>query len=91
MPDQTTAFAPELGRELDEFKRTFLPTLPPEVSATLLRGIDDLVRSGIDRHSLKVGDVAPDFTLPSARAEEVNLYRLLSQGPAVIAFYRGAW
>ena len=91
MPDQATAFAPELGHELDEFKRTFLPKLPPEVSATLLRGIDDLVRSGIDRQSLKTGEVAPDFTLPSARAAKVSLYRVLSRGPAVIAFYRGAW
>lgn len=81
----------ELNQELRAFKEAFFPKIPPEIATQLGRGIEELVRSGIDRKSLKVGDVAPDFTLPNATGAEVSLYRTLAQGPAVIAFYRGAW
>jgi peroxiredoxin len=35
--------------------------------------------------------VAPEFTLRDHRDQEVSLAGLLSQGPAVITFYRGYW
>ena len=40
---------------------------------------------------LKVGDKAPDFALPNVRGESVSLSDILAKGPAVVAFYRGAW
>jgi peroxiredoxin len=40
---------------------------------------------------LKVGDTAPDFTLPAAGGETVRLSTLLASGPVVLTFYRGAW
>lgn len=40
---------------------------------------------------IKVGERAPDFTLPSARGEAVHLYDELKKGPVVLVFYRGAW
>lgn len=36
---------------------------------------------------LKVGDKAPDFTLPDTDGKPVSLSQLLSQGPVVLAFY----
>lgn len=42
-------------------------------------------------HALRVGDTAPDFTLPDAFGNEVSLGRLLAEGPLVISFYRGEW
>ena len=42
--------------------------------------------------TLKVGDRAPDFSLPSANAMgEVSLRRLLEHGPVVVEFLRGTW
>lgn len=42
--------------------------------------------------ALGVGDIAPDFTLRRAEDNrEVNLYRELTNGPAVLSFYRGQW
>ena len=40
---------------------------------------------------LKVGERAPDFSLPNAFGKTVRLYDLLENGPVVVTFYRGAW
>jgi len=40
---------------------------------------------------LKVGERAPDFTLPDAFGKPVNLAEQLQKGPVVLVFYRGAW
>ncbi len=36
---------------------------------------------------LKVGDKAPDFTLPDTENRPVRLSRLLEKGPVILAFY----
>ena len=50
-----------------------------------------LIQSGIIENSLRVGQRAPDFTLPNATGGEVSLSSLLTKGPVVLSFYRGAW
>ena len=42
-------------------------------------------------NALRVGDVAPEFTLPDAFGHVVSLKGLLAEGPLVISFYRGEW
>ena len=37
---------------------------------------------------LQVGDAAPDFTLHATTDEKITLSRVLSQGAAVLLFYR---
>ncbi len=37
--------------------------------------------------SLKVGDKAPDFTLPDTDGQSVTLSKLLERGPVILAFY----
>jgi peroxiredoxin Q/BCP len=37
--------------------------------------------------ALKVGDKAPDFTLPDTENRAVTLSRLLEKGPVILAFY----
>jgi peroxiredoxin len=41
--------------------------------------------------ALRVGDRAPDFTLPDHRGKAVQLSALLRYGPVVLIFYRGQW
>lgn len=41
--------------------------------------------------SLKVGDKAPDFSLPNGDGKEVKLSELTSRGPVLLIFYRGYW
>ena len=51
----------------------------------------ELVQSGIADRALKRGEKAPDFSLPNAVGKEVQLHDLLTAGPVVATFYRGAW
>lgn len=81
----------DLGAKIDEFKRDFMPKLPPEVLATLMGSIEDMVGRGLAAKALGVGEKAPDFTLPDARGGSVTLSEKLGHGPAVITFYRGGW
>ncbi len=41
--------------------------------------------------ALKVGDKAPDFTLPDTQGMPVTLSRLLEKGPVILAFYPKAF
>ncbi len=36
---------------------------------------------------LKMGDRAPDFTLPDTEGKPVTLSKLLEHGPVILAFY----
>lgn len=51
---------------------------------------EDLARELPDP-GIKVGEKAPDFTLPDAFGRTLRLYDRLRQGPVVLVFYRGAW
>jgi peroxiredoxin len=42
-------------------------------------------------NALRSNDRAPDFRLPNARGETVQLASLLEHGPVVLVFYRGGW
>ena len=91
MSDQEAGFNNELKQQIADFQREMLPKIPPQVREVLVRTTEDQVKSGITAKALKVGDKAPDFTLPNVRGEAVTLSNLLAKGPAVITFYRGAW
>ncbi len=41
--------------------------------------------------TLKAGDMAPAFTLPTQRGEPQSLAGYLARGPVLLAFHRGTW
>ena len=41
--------------------------------------------------ALKVGDVAPDFTLPDTEGNMVTLSKLLAEGPVIVYFFPKAF
>lgn len=41
--------------------------------------------------TLKPGDRAPDFTLPSNRGDLQSLRDYLARGPVLLVFHRGTW
>lgn len=65
--------------------------IPAEAQAAMGKATQDLASSGILDRSLKAGDRAPNFTLPNAIGNAVELNALLAQGPVVVSFYRGQW
>lgn len=59
------------------------------IGSTALVG--DEKSHSIYKGSLKAGDTAPMFELPSISGETVSLKKVLHDGPAVVFFYRGGW
>jgi peroxiredoxin len=41
--------------------------------------------------TLRAGDRAPDFTLPSNRGDLQSLADYVAKGPVLLAFHRGTW
>ena len=62
----------------------------PEDKVVMKRSAEALAKS-MPNPGLKVGDVAPDFTLPNAFGKSISLYEELKKGPVILVFYRGAW
>ncbi|MDF3811904.1 peroxiredoxin-like family protein [Rhodopseudomonas sp. BAL398] len=81
-----------LQGKLDAFKFEFDNNLaPPAAVEALHRSTDELIASGAQSRALKVGDVAPEFTLPDPDGNPVASKVVLANGPLVVTFYRGAW
>jgi hypothetical protein len=80
-----------LEEVLREFKEGVLANLPSEDVALMDEATEALIRSGIAEKARKIGEKAPDFTLPNTSGELVKLADLLARGPVVVTFYRGTW
>jgi hypothetical protein len=80
-----------LQEKLDAIREMGKTRIPPEARAIMERSIDDLRASGIMSRVARVGEPAPDFTLPDAEGRLVSLKVLLARGPVVLSFYRGRW
>ena len=80
-----------LQEKLDAMREMSKTRIPPEARAVMERSIDDLRASGIMSRVARVGQPAPDFTLPNADGRPVSLTELRARGPVVLSFYRGRW
>jgi hypothetical protein len=80
-----------LQEMLRKHKEEVLSHLAAEDVAIMEQATEALVRSGIAARAKKIGDRAPDFTLPNPNGELINLADLLTRGPVVVTFYRGVW
>ncbi|MDJ0797941.1 MAG: peroxiredoxin-like family protein [Calothrix sp. MO_167.B12] len=83
--------SPSLTEQLAEQKAKVVQNLPAEIVDVMLQKTGELENSGITANSLGVGDSAPDFQLPDAVGNIVQLQELLAKGPVVLTFYRGGW
>lgn len=78
-----------LQQKLDAFKARFESGGPPynvapESVALMHRATDELRNSGIVGSVLKVGDKAPDFSLPDTQGQIVDTLVLRQEGPLVV-------
>ena len=80
-----------LQERLDAMREASKARIPAETRAIMERSIDDLRASGIMERVARVGQTAPDFTLPNAAGQPVRLADLAARGPVVLSFYRGRW
>ena len=85
-----------LQDRLNEFKRLYESGGPPyntprEAVETMHRATAALKGSGAEDRALKVGEVAPGFTLFNQDNIQVSSIDLLRNGPLVVSFFRGHW
>lgn len=80
-----------LNEQLQAIKDGSRTRIPAERRQIMERAVEDLRQSGAVDRVVKVGERAPDFTLPSAAGREVTLSDLLARGPVVLSFFRGRW
>jgi peroxiredoxin len=80
-----------LNTELRTFYEARQQQIPAEVREIMQRAGHELADSGQADRALTVGARAPRFTLPSATGLTLSLDGLLTDGPVVLSFYRGAW
>ncbi|MEO0770251.1 MAG: peroxiredoxin-like family protein [Cyanobacteria bacterium J06649_4] len=78
-----------LKSQLDAFRSEFVAKFPADKAEIMERATAALEQSFAP--TLKVGDLAPDFTLPNASGQTVTLAEALREGPVVLNFYRGGW
>lgn len=89
MPTLTSSAS--LQQELEATAQHLATVLPAAASQTIDAGIAAVQAAGLTQHSLRAGHRAPDFTLPDAAGQPVQLTELLKGGPVVLVFYRGNW
>lgn len=83
---------PTVNGRLAEIREWFLTEKAPKEMEKEIRGfIKEIAAMGIEQQALKVGDKAPDFTLPNAKGEQITLSKTNQDKPTVVIFYRGAW
>lgn len=80
-----------LAEQLQEIQRNFAKQAPEEVQRVMEQAAAKLVESNVIAVAKNVGDTAPDFTLNNAVNIPVSLSARLTNGPVVLAFYRGHW
>ena len=81
----------ELADHIAQLEGNLARQLPAEMLQGFKRAIQTLVNGGITAHAVKVGQKAPDFSLPDQIGDTVSLHSVLQRGPAVVTFYRGEW
>jgi hypothetical protein len=80
-----------LADKLDSLREASKGRIPPETRAVMERSVEDLRASGIMQRVARVGQPAPEFSLPNAAGVPVRLADLRARGPVVLSFYRGRW
>ena len=80
-----------LQDKLDAIRAGSATRIPAEAREIMHRSVEDLRASGIVSRVPKVGDKAPDFTLPDTAGRPVGLKDLVAKGPVVLSVFRGRW
>jgi peroxiredoxin len=83
--------AHSLNAQLGETVGAFMSSLSDDDAQAVGASFEKLQASHTGEHAIAAGEIVPDFTLPGATGETVNLHSRLNEGPVVLSFYRGGW
>jgi peroxiredoxin len=79
-----------MREQYNEYISKFKQNASQEVQDKMRKAINELELSD-DGKGLRIGEKAPNFTLPDATGKEVTLEDMLKNGPVILTFYRGGW
>jgi sulfatase modifying factor 1 len=82
---------PSYADAVVEYESSRKPGKPSAEDLAVMQGNAAELAARLPDPGLKVGEHAPDFTLPNAFGKPVSLSGQLAKGPVVLTFYRGAW
>tara|TARA_R110002060_G_scaffold23089_3_gene31231 strand:+ start:723 stop:1373 length:651 start_codon:yes stop_codon:yes gene_type:complete len=80
-----------LKAQIDAYNVQKEANLPTEVLALMNTTNEELIAQHIRDNALQVGQKVKNFSLLNHRGESTELATLLTQGPVIVSFYRGAW
>lgn len=80
----------KMTEEFNTYIEKFKATKPAEVQEKMKNAIEELEASN-EGKGLEQGEKAPNFNLPNASGQTVELYEQLKKGPVILTFYRGNW
>jgi len=80
-----------LKSQLDARKASFESKADDNKKKAYQEGLESIEKSGILEEALKVGQMAPNFTLNNAMGKPVELYDYLKKGSVILTWYRGGW
>jgi len=87
--EKMTSYQESLDQYMQKSKSSKSPFSADDM-AVMEKAAASLAKSMPDP-GIKLGDVAPDFSLSNALGDSVSLKDELKKGPVVLVFYRGAW
>lgn len=91
MPNTEKIASPNYAKKRDTLVDQLNEMMPEDIMQTFNDDADQLAKNHTDTLKITVGDKAPNFRLPNATGQMVMLSELLTDGPVVLTFYRGAW
>lgn len=81
----------KLNEKLQLIQKEMAQNVPVDILNALRQSLQNLIEQNLEHHALKVGDIAPDFTLPDAEGLPVSLYDVLQDNAVILSFFRGNW
>jgi peroxiredoxin len=80
-----------LANELDQVEDKFREENGVESAEIFTNFIGEMHPDAITSQALKMGEIAPDFTLKNALGKVVTLSAEIKRGPVILTWYRGGW
>ncbi len=78
-------------KQLDQYAAGFAKKVPAQVREVMDQAGEEVAEFVSKLSMVDRNDRAPNFVLPDATGNTVELETLLREGPVVLTFYRGGW
>ena len=83
----------KLQEKYQNIQKNMIQQMPESILNAFSQSLAQLIELNLEAQALKVGDTAPDFTLPSSDGRLISLYNVLkeSKDNVILSFFRGNW